>query len=215
MPASNYAVRLRMPYEGLRQTISDWAARATHVVAYEHPELNNIHCHILLMGVYDTVNTLKNDMKKHGIGLAGAGKLSFKATFKSPDKQKIPITDESSPQFITYMSKGKYIPKYFTGYDEQFIESRKSLWITYKHHTADELLYESYLKAIQTHEKLLGSEMDIQKLKQIAISIALEKYKVINLGCRRDITMLLTTYTYVKLQCSVKTVHLPFEHVFK
>jgi hypothetical protein len=84
--------------------ISDWALRSNQVVVYEHPEEGNVHCHALLVGVYDTTNTLRNDLKKHNVPLKGAGQLSFKTA------------EDDYQRYITYMSKGKYDPKYNKGF---------------------------------------------------------------------------------------------------
>jgi len=209
MPKTNYAVRLRAPYDTLRQTISDWTGKASSVVAYEHPEEGNIHCHILLMGVYDSEQTLKNIMKKHGVGLKGAGQLSFKTTFKNPEKVKIDITEESALKFITYMSKGKYEPKFYTGYTPETLAVCKSEWTEYKRKSPDEQLYHSFVKKVWGYETEFNIKIEEKDLRRLALNHAVLKYSVINLGCRRDAAMLWTTYAYYNL--NKKEVQLPFD----
>lgn len=187
--------------------MGDWARRATKMVAYEHPEEGNIHCHILLMGVYCTDQTLKDDLKSHGVGLKGAGQLSFKTTFKSPDKVKLEINEETCLKFITYMSKGKYEPKYFTTFTQEDIKSCKDAWINYRHKSKDEILYTDFVKYIMEREKTLS--VTIEDIRPEAIEFAKRKYGVINLGCRRDAAMLRTTYEY-EFQRKRKVV-LPFD----
>lgn len=146
MPAVNYAVRLRASYEALATTVADWATRSGKVLCYEHPEENNVHCHFLLYGVYDSVDTLKRDMRTHGIDLKGAGQLSFKTSFKLKDGTKVDINDETLPKYITYMSKGKYDPKYNKGYDSEYLQSCKEKWIN---HIRDPIHIQRYHEFIQ------------------------------------------------------------------
>lgn len=210
MPQTNYAVRLRAPYETLRQTLSDWTSKASKVVAYEHPEEGNVHCHILLMGVHVTEQNLKDIMKKHNVGLKGAGQLSFKTTFKNPDKVIMEINDETSLKFITYMSKGKYEPKFYTGFSKEVLDDCKSQWVNHRRKSPDEVLYEAFIKYIWAKEVEFGVRItDIKFLKSYALLHAKTKYGVINLGCRRDAAMLWTTYAYEK--SIIKEVVLPFD----
>lgn len=210
MPQTNYAVRLRAPYETLRQTLSDWTSKASKVVAYEHPEEGNVHCHILLMGVHVTEQNLKDIMKRHDVGLKGAGQLSFKTTFKNPDKVIMEINDETSLKFITYMSKGQYDPKYVTGYTDEIIAHCKSQWINYRRKSPDEILYVDFVKYIWEKENEFGVRFtDIKILKSYALQHAKKKYGVINLGCRRDAAMLWTTYAYENR--IINEVVLPFD----
>jgi len=214
MPPLHLAVRLRLPYDNLRQVFSDWALRSQRLVVYEHPEEDNIHCHALLLNVGVSENTLRNDIKKHGLPLKGAGQLSFKTTYKTPDKQVVDITDESAPQFITYMSKGKYDPKYVKGYDDEFMVSRRSIWVDYKKRSSDETLYLQYVAEVLKLSKEHGYKdgiKDAGSLKVIAIEICKKKYGVINLGCRRDIKMCLDTYMYEADLIKGKDLKLPFE----
>ena len=209
MPQTNYAVRLRAPYDTLRQTVSDWTVKASRVVVYEHPEVGNIHCHVLLMGVYDSEQTLKNIMQRHGVGLKGAGQLSFKTSFKSPDRVKLDITEESALKFITYMSKGKYEPKYNTGYTQETIDLCKSQWVIYSKRSPDQTLYDSFEKYVREQEKKFGIAADEKMVRSMALRHAKEKYGVINLGCRRDTAMLVDTYCYDNLM--KKDIRLPFD----
>jgi len=129
-----YAVRLRASYETLKTTIGDWALRCEKVLCYEHVEKReNIHCHLLLEGVYDSIDTLKRLMRTHGVDLKGAGQLSFKTKFKLSDGSSHTITDENKGRYITYMSKGKYDPMYNKGYEPSYILACKQAWTNYEH----------------------------------------------------------------------------------
>lgn len=132
MPPLKYAVRLRASYETLRTTVAAWALRCEKVLCYQHEDrAENIHCHLLLEAVYDSVDTLKRDMRQHGIDLKGAGQLSFKTTYKMKDGTQMIISDATVPTYITYMSKGKYDPSYNKGYDPEFIAARKAAWVVH------------------------------------------------------------------------------------
>jgi hypothetical protein len=161
------------------------------------------------MGVSVDVQTLKDDMKSHGIALKGAGQLSFKTSFKSPDKVKVDITDETAMKYITYMSKGKYDPKYFTKYTPEEIKACRDAWVDYKHKSKDEVFYVDFLKHIYETEKILGVKMELSDIRRYAVNFALRKYSVLNLGCRRDAAMLYSTYCYSNFK-DFKVV-LPFE----
>jgi len=165
----------------------------------------------LLLGVHVTDETLKNVMKKHGVGLKGAGQLSFKQTYKSPDKVVIDVTPETAPKFITYMSKGKYEPKYYTGYDKETIDLCKSEWITYKRKSIDECLYDTFVQRVEENKTAFCLEPTTELLRTWAMNHALVKYGVLNLGCKRDARMLIDTYRYNHLKTQSKDIKLPFD----
>jgi len=128
-----YAVRLRASYETLRTTVSDWSLRSEKILCYEHNDkAENVHCHLLLEGVYDSVDTLKRLMRGHAVDLKGSGQLSFKKDFKLRDGTKALMTEETIPKYITYMSKGKYDPLFNKGYDPVFIAACKAAWFVHQ-----------------------------------------------------------------------------------
>jgi len=132
MPPVLYAVRLRASWDAIQTTIGQWALRCDKILCYEHDERHeNIHCHLLLEGVSCSIDTLKGDMRQHGIDLKGAGQLSFKTKFKLRDGTVVNITDANKGRYVTYMSKGKYDPKYNKGYEPDWIALQKSHWIEY------------------------------------------------------------------------------------
>ena len=212
MPTENYAVRLRAPYDSLRQCISRYAMKAEKVVVYEHPEEGNIHCHLLLYGVRDTADNLKKILWEH-VSLKGGGQLSYKTTFKDKITKTVhDVNDETIPKYITYMSKGKYEPKYFTGYDKTFIDDCKSQWVEHKRRSADEILYISFVKFIWEKEKEFSIKIiSPADIKKSALIHAKQKYGVINLGCRRDVKMLVDTYLYENCNLKASDIKLPFE----
>lgn len=145
MPSTNYAVRVRMSYETLATTCADWSLKSEKMLCYQHDDKKeNIHCHFLLVGVYDSTDTLKRLLKTHGL-LPKASDWSFKSKFKLKDGTVVDITDETIPQYITYMSKGKYEPSYNKGYDTEFLDLCKSKWVTY---TRDPVYLQDYYEFI-------------------------------------------------------------------
>lgn len=212
-------MRLRLPYEGLRQTISDWSLKAEKVVVYEHPEPNNIHCHLALIGVYDTTETLKNIMRKHGVLLKGAGQLSFKTSFKGPGKTVIAMTDETLPGYITYMTKGKYEPKYLKGISEEQCAECRAGWKDYSRSPAetgdrklltefDQFMYKTYP---QTENQLTNTDV-----KNCAKMYALRKTQgVVNVQFRKMAKMLYDSYSLDHQRITLNELVLPFEQIPK
>lgn len=197
MAPVNYAVRLRAPYESLRHVVSAWSLKSEKLVCYEHSEPNNIHIHLLLKGVYDTPDALKKILWKTNPEIKGAGQLSFKTTYKNPQKIVTDITDETIPKYITYMSKGKYEPAYVAGYDKTFIHDCKTAWVNHKRSTAEQDWYHNFIKRVKECEEAQSKRVtEIEQIKPIAVAYAIEKHGIINLACRRDMSMLITTYYY-------------------
>lgn len=180
MPRSNYAVRLRLPYESLRQVISDWALRSNQVVVYEHPEEGNVHCHALLVGVYDTTNTLRNDLKKHNVPLKGAGQLSFKTA------------EDEYQRYITYMSKGKYDPKYNKGFSDEEFLNLKTAWVEHAKGKPKEWdLYKRLVSNLSEEEKY-----NLNSVKMTAILICEQEYGRWSRKMRNDVSDLIDTYCW-------------------
>jgi len=197
MAPVNYAVRLRAPYESLRHVVSAWSLKSEKLVCYEHPEPDNIHIHLLLKGVYDTADALKKVLWKTNSDIKGAGKLSFKTTFKSPQGIVTPIDDETIAKYITYMSKGKYEPKYVTGYDSAFIHDCKTAWVNHIRRSHEQSWYDAFVKRVKECEEAACIRItEIEQIKPIAVAYAISKHGIINLAARRDMSMLITTYYY-------------------
>lgn len=159
MPPVNYAVRLRAPYVELETTVAAWALQAEKVLCYEHPDKReNVHCHLLLYGVYISTDTLKGIMRRHGIVLKGAGQVSFKSSFKANDVS-LDIIDATIPKYITYMSKGKYDAKYNKGYTQDFLDECKARWLTYS--ARPEILqeYDNFKLYVNEQESLLHASV--------------------------------------------------------
>lgn len=210
MPAENYAVRIRVPFETLRSTVSSWALKAERILAYEHPEPDNIHCHLLLYGVRDTSDNLKKIMWKHGVDAHGAGQVSFKTTFKDTQKNVVGINDETIPKYITYMSKGKYDPKYFNHYTEAYLGERKEAWVDYKRCSSHEQLYKEFIIWLATEKKIFVlMSLTLKQLKFEAIDFVKVKHGVISLPARRDAAMIIATYRWEIMKDH--DIKLPFE----
>lgn len=127
---ANYAIRIRRSYNDLERFSEYLNKVASKWVIYEHPEQGNVHIHGLLLGCSATTDTLKNQVKK-ALNVTSFDKTqwSFKTEFK--DNGIITkVTEETSPKFITYMSKGKYAPKGFKDYTLEYLQERASAWVT-------------------------------------------------------------------------------------
>jgi len=196
MPPRNIAVRLTCPYETLRTTIGDWGLVSKHLVVYEHPEPNNIHCHMLLTGVYVTTQNLKDTMWSHGVPCKGSGQLSFKETFKCPTTKKvIDINEESWPKYIAYMSKGKYEPKYTQGFSDETIQSYRALWVDYTQHKPAVQLYKEFERHIQSQTGRPGI-MGLDFIKAVAHDFMFQKHQTHSQLMRREQSQLIDDYCY-------------------
>lgn len=90
---SSYAVRVSKSHMDLSGVYEKLDTVCEVVVVYEHPEDNNVHCHMLLEKCEVSTDTLKNYIKKV-VGEVKRTEWSFKAG--------------ANREFISYMSKGKY-----------------------------------------------------------------------------------------------------------
>lgn len=217
MPSVNYAVRLRASYEDLRQVVGDWATVADKVLCYQHSERkDNIHCHLLLTGVYQSTDTLKRSLVKHGLALKGAGQLSFKTTFKdSLTKVVFDITDETIPKYITYMTKGSNPVLYNKGYDTDFLEQCRSKWVTYKKSDKDEEMYNEFCQYIYDRKKKELYQADetptAAAIKIFAVDFVMEKFPLFHSKARQLTKALIDTYNYRFGIVSASMLILPFE----
>jgi len=215
MPPQFYAVRIRRPYSALATAMGDWAMRATGVIVYEHPEPNNIHCHMLLKGVYVDAETLKNDLRKRGLSMERS-EWSFKQTFKNPDRSVVPMSEENLPKYITYMSKGKYDPKYLSGFSADECSLAKAAWVTYKKSSRDSELYAKFIAFTETDEqKLWLRELNYSlvpnQLHALAMKFMHLELGVINIQARRDGKMLKDTWLINNNMLAYYKTKLPFE----
>jgi len=218
MPSVNYAVRLRTSYETLKTTVADWALLSEKLLCYEHNDKKeNVHCHFLLYGVYDSVDTLKRKMRSHGIDLKGSGQLSFKTSFKLKDGTKVDITDETIPKYVTYMSKGKYDPSYNKGYDPEFIAACKAAWINHPKSTRDEALlvdFTKYIDEVQEPKRVeaRAEGRTAQWLHRCAVIFCVFKMNgVLNVQTRKDIDMVRDSYGLINDIVSYGDVKTPYK----
>ena len=60
-------------------------------------------------------------------GLVGTGNGFW--SFKTRSKKTGPLTDKTSGQYITYMTKGQYDPRYVKGYDSKVLVALREAWV--------------------------------------------------------------------------------------
>jgi len=196
MPPRNLAVRLTASYETLRTTVGEWGLVSKNLVVYEHPEPDNIHCHLLLTGVYVTTQNLKDTMRSHGVPCKGAGQLSFKETFKCPTTKKVlEITEETWPKYISYMSKGKYEPKYSQGFSDETIQSYRALWVNYTKDPPAHLVYLDFKKYIS--ERIdKPRNVDWGFVVSCAHVFSMNKHKAHTPAMRKEQSQIIDDYCY-------------------
>ena len=219
MPPRTIAVRLRASKEELRTTFGDYAIMCEKVLAYEHPVPNNVHCHLLLVGVYQTDETLKNVFRNHGLTLKGAGQVSYKTTFKQ-NGAKVPITPETIPKYVTYMSKGQYEPAYNKGFTAEEIEAAKALWVNFeklKPPTRNKILLTEFYDHLYEYSKMHSIDVqdvytNIQAVRTLAVAFIADKSDdVIDVQARKDASMLYTSVCYKARVLAARDINLPFE----
>jgi len=190
---TDYAIRLRVSWKEFEASMGDWGLLTKNAVVYEHPEPGNIHCHVLLTGVHCSEETLKNVMRGHNLKLKGNEQWSFKTSFKNPQKEKIEITPETWPKYISYMSKGKYDPKYVQGISTEIIDGCKASWVDYTTKPKAYLVYLAFMGTIEAKETLTLNEIKIE-----AHVYCMNKYKSHTRQCRNEMSQLIDDYCYYK-----------------
>lgn len=100
---------------------------------YFHPigkKSEKPHIHGLIINYPKIDDTMRN-MIKNEFDLDGR-KQEFSVSNKY---DKIVMTNETYPGYITYMTKGKFEPVFSKGFDKEEIEKLKNEWIDYEHKT--------------------------------------------------------------------------------
>lgn len=120
----NYAPRITYPYEKLAPWISRVALVSERTIWYEHSDdQNNIHCHAIIMGLSKTIKTIKDWLKEMLQETPTGNQWMFPQTYKDKETgESRPVDDE----FVKYMTKGKYDPKYNKGYSPEFVAEQKA-----------------------------------------------------------------------------------------
>lgn len=146
----NTAIRVTRAYDDM----GDWSSifdMCEKVVVYEHQKdatVKQTHVHMYLGGYTRKEDTLR--MRIKALGYKG---VDFALKVKKEDGSAV---DDS---FITYMSKGNLLPKFVKGFDDGFIEQRKSEWVerrsTVRLGTTGKLVRESDDRKVKTKKQLL------------------------------------------------------------
>lgn len=216
----NYAIRFTESYETIKTTVSDWSLKSEKVLCYQHTgsKTEKVHCHLLLVGCSITPDQLKNLGKSHGLSGKGNGYWSFKTSFKDKSTgAKFPITDETIPKYICYMSKGIYDPLFNKGYEPDFLVDCKSKWKAPSvQYGTDVIMYkefEDYYWDTSSNERQVYWEhcgkdeeaanafyhkvLDTAKARKNAIvAFVMGRRKVWNRAAGWDINMLTNTFNY-------------------
>lgn len=108
---SDLAIRVSRSYDVLQSAVEVISNVCDKLVVYEHPDEGNVHCHMLAMGCTKGTDTLKNYLKR-SCGTFLPTEWSFKT--------------KANMDFIAYMSKGKYDPKFVNNVDNEVIVSYKA-----------------------------------------------------------------------------------------
>lgn len=224
MPPANYVVRLRKPYESLQQSISAWSLECSKVVAYEHPEDGNVHCHLALLGYYGSKQHLKDVLNAHG-QIFTPDQWVFSTTFKAPGNKKcIDFTEETLPGYIVYMSKGKYEPKYLKGVTEAHCAEQKAKWVDHKKRSdlwvksADRTMLDEFEEYLWKYQDATGTALvaqrKVKEIRGLAFTWAVAKHQgCVSMQARKLAKMLVDSYTLAYKLVSVDDLILPFEPI--
>lgn len=123
----NFAVRWTLPFADVSGVVRRWALSADTLLCYQHvgSVTEKVHVHLLVMGCGVTSDRLKQYAQE--LGITGGGNKFW--SFKSKSKVAGPLTQDTAPRYITYMTKGKYDPMYVKGYDDVFLAECKAAWV--------------------------------------------------------------------------------------
>lgn len=120
----NFAVRITKPFSDLSGTVRQWAMKADKLLCYEHDNTDKLHCHLLMLNVSVDAERLKQISKESGV----TGKGNEFWSFKTKSKKTGSVSAETAERYITYMSKGRYDPKYVKGYEPDYVQHCKESW---------------------------------------------------------------------------------------
>jgi len=179
------------------------ALRCDKVLAYEHVgnATEKVHVHLMLVGVRCDTDTLKNDCKRNGLATL---KGNADWTFKTKDKKYGDVED--SPQYICYMTKGKYDPKYNKGYTQEELDDAKSKW-TNKPKSKQVMEFELFevlvpkdlpndVVMVARGNKMESEYRGFNKVRDMAWAYSMEKCGVAGAACKAMCQMLYKTYCY-------------------
>lgn len=143
MPA--YSVRITLPFSDVSGAVRAWALKADSLLCYEHvgAMTEKTHVHLLLMGCSQTTERLKQIARTTGVD----GKGNEFWSFKTKSKRHGPITADTAPKYITYMSKGTIQPSYIKGYELDYLEQLRGQWVD-SPPSQDEELYQLFEKSL-------------------------------------------------------------------
>jgi len=193
----SWAVRITLNAVELAQTIQNWNAHCTQIIAYEHPSppAARTHCHLLLINCRVTPQRLK---QLSGRDERGNHFWNFKR-IQTPVRGD-PLTWADTDKYITYMTKGRYDPQYVGTqhyYEWNMLEERKLQWveppiIQRKLTTLER--YNEFKKHIR--EMPLEHRADRDLIRVHARAILWAHHKMINQQYRNDMANFVDSYCF-------------------
>lgn len=120
----NFAVRITLPFSDVSGAVRSWAMKADKLLCYEHTDTDTLHCHLLMLNTSVDAEALKVIAKK--VGVDGKGNQFW--SFKTKSKRTGPVSELTAGRYITYMSKGRFDPKYVKDFDQEYLLDMKAAW---------------------------------------------------------------------------------------
>jgi len=126
----NYAPRVSMSFDELKDVIPLWAAECNKMVVFEHTpdhEDPTTHCHFLLQGSKVEDEALKRRFHDVITTPLKSNKLWAWTHKKFPVIQSLDTS--GGQQYLTYMTKGELAAKYLKNITWLDVETAKSRWV--------------------------------------------------------------------------------------
>lgn len=179
------AVRIFASYADLQRLASSWALQSEKVAVYEHigEKTAKVHCHFALLGCRVTTERLKQLARELGHTFSGNTGWSFK-------------TWDGDTEYITYMTKGRFEPKYFTGYSKEELDVLKAKWVdksSSKGMSADSRTFDAFMDYLEDHSQIQPNEF--KRLKALATDYAFNQSgRIWNVNTAKMAKMCALTY---------------------
>lgn len=199
--ATNYAVRVTRSYEQCARGVAAAALLCDKALVYEHvgDATEKVHIHMMLIGVRCDKKTIQASFSY----LALKGNQAW--SWKTKDAKYGAVED--SVTYVTYMTKGKFDPKYNKGYTTPFLEDAKRGWVDMKKKSPQLIEYEKFCllvpKDLPQHSELVqvGTKMETRyvgfnRVRDLAFAYAMEKCGVASPKAKMLTSMLYRTYCY-------------------
>lgn len=117
----SYVCRITKPFSEISTFLDNWATKVAGLLVYEHPadeEVSQTHCHFLIQDSEVQDEQLKRMARVKFPDLKGNECWSWKV-----------VKVDKVPEYITYMTKGKFACKFSKNYSSELLERSRLAWV--------------------------------------------------------------------------------------